>query len=154
MDKRNILTDLRREKDTIRMQIAALEADLEAVDRLLKRFSSNHQIEPNSTQLPQPNVLGLTGAVKQLFDHYPNKDWAPAEIRDRLNEMKRRGELKTEAKDFLPIVHMIIKGLIKNNFVGISREQDKPAKRKWYKRKFTLKELETFKQKARATRNT
>ena len=135
MDKNSILKDLRKEKDTIRGQIATLEADLGAVDRLLKRFSSNHQIEiSNLTQLPQLNVLGLTGAVTQFFENYPNKEWAPAELRDRLKEMKRRGELNSKAKDFLPTIHMIIKKLIDDEFVIMTKEQTDPT-RKWYKRK-------------------
>lgn len=145
MNRNNdILTGLLKEKDTIRMQIAGLEADLEAVDRLLNRFSRNQQIEmPISTKplQPQPNALGLTEAVKDCFERYPNKQWSPAELRDRLKEMKRRGELKSEAKDFLPTIHVIIKKLINDDFVKLAREQSDPV-RKWYKKIIAMNDVE------------
>lgn len=140
MEKQNILTELLKEKETIRMQVATLNEDLEAVNRLLKRFSKNQQIEIQiSTQLPQPDALGLTEAIRQLFEQYPEKEWSPAEIRNRLNEMKLRGEINSEAKDFLPSTHLIIKKLINNDFVEKVREQADPT-RKWYKRRLTIEE--------------
>jgi len=146
MNKNNdMITDLLKDKDTIRNQIAVLEADLEAVDRLLKRHSSNHQVEiPITAELLQPNALGLTEAVTQLFEEPPSKEWSPAEIRNRLNEMNRIGEIKSNARDFLPSVHLIIKRLIKNNIVEMTREQTDPV-RKWYKKINTMNERKLVK---------
>lgn len=140
MYKNSMLADLLKERELIRMQMHVLRDDLEAVNRLLKRFSKNQQAElPISTQLPQLNVLGLTEAVKQFFENFPDKEWAPAELRDRLKEMRRRGELKSGAKDFLPTIHMIIRKLIEKDFIYKVKEQTNPP-RKWFKKKYIKNE--------------
>lgn len=128
--------DLQLEEQRIELELEQLRADLVTVRRLIQQHSIQQPFKSNvvgSDTIISPKRIGLTDAVTGFFKDFPDKEWSPSDIRDWLLDLRRRGELKSNAKSLLTASHTVIRKLEKKKKIEMVREQIEPKPRKWYK---------------------
>lgn len=136
MSENSIITTLREEREKIRGQIATLEFDLNAITRVIQRFSGS-QIEGRQVEMTEiihssnGETIGPTQAVRQLFDRFPKKKWTPRQIRDFLTIMKESGELTTETKKLLTTTHWLLKRFVDDEYI---QKIETGPRKAWYRK--------------------
>lgn len=126
METQNIIKDFDEDSRKIREQIKELEADLQAIERLRRRYSQSSAPPPSSQSESHGLLSSPTGnpsfKPKEAGKHLviqagPKKIWKPTGMRDELVKLRGQGRLLSEAKDLLPPCHGILKSLVKDGLM-------------------------------------
>lgn len=118
MEAQNIIDDLNEDRRKIREQIKELEADLQATDRVIRRYSKNDAPPPSSPSTDGNHSFKPKEAGKHLvIQAGPKKIWKPTGMRDELVKLRGQGRLLSEAKDLLSPSHGILKSLVKEGLM-------------------------------------
>lgn len=114
-DIKDISETLKGLKKQIVEQIESLKADLEAVERLLKKHSLKEDGQlPLFDDNTSNEAMKPTEALLKIFNDNPNKSWTPSELRDEFVKLKERNLLLTESKSLLSAIHTILQMHVKN----------------------------------------
>ncbi len=122
MNQDRIIGDLQEERKNIKAQLKGLEADLEAVDRLLRRLSSSGNQLGLNIEVSGSISLKPLAAAKFIFDQSPSKTWTPIKLRDKLVEMRKKGKLVSKTADLLPVSHRLLKSLEDQAYIKIIKK--------------------------------
>ena len=105
-------------KRQITEQFEKLKKDLEGIERTLEILKTGTQTKIKlEVSLPENRKMTPNEAIKKLFNDYPNNNWSPKELTNKLIKLKEEGKLNSQSKDLLWGVHTVLRALKKQNFI-------------------------------------
>ena len=118
METQQIIEDLNEDRRKIRDQIKELEADLQAIDRLTRRYSQNSAPPLSSPSTDgNPSFKPKEAGKHLVIQAGPKKIWKPTQMRDELVKLRGQGRLLSKTEDLLPPSHEILKSLVKDGLM-------------------------------------
>lgn len=99
------------------------------------------------------NIKGPVSVVEALnlmFTYSPTKEFEPVELKDKLESLRKKNLLNSNAENLLWITHSALKTLLKDNFIIKNKSGSKSTyRKKILLDKKTIKELMIFGQKVK-----
>ena len=126
METQNIIKDFDEDSRNIRGQIKELEADLQAIERLKRRYSQNSDPAPSSqskshgllsTPTGNPSLKPKEAGKHLVIQAGSTRIWRPTQMRDDLVKLRGEGRLLSKTEDLLPPSHEILKSLVKDGLM-------------------------------------
>jgi hypothetical protein len=131
MNQENIIAVLRERLQLKEQELAATQADVDALRRSLAILGGQEPVS-NERQYDskEQRPLRLTPALMSIFEQDPEKKWTPLQLREELERMKREGRFQTKSKDFFPAMHGTLLDLSKRGFLKRAKYADRITYRK------------------------
>lgn len=128
-DKKQVYQALLEEADQLTTRVAkydgVLATELKIVLRMMQRYipqngvdsQTNKNISESITKVEESKLVKPSQVLRRIFKENPDKEYSPAQLRDILSEVKRRGELIMRSKNLLVTTHTILRILTKKKFI-------------------------------------
>lgn len=102
-----------------------LATELRIVLRMMQRYipqnGLSHQADKNLSNsintVSESKMVKPSQVFRKVFKENPYKEYSPAQLRDILKEVKKRGELIIRSNNLLVTTHTILRILTKKKFI-------------------------------------
>lgn len=123
----SFIVALRDEEKRIRAEIDHLQNELSVIEKMIQRRShdsgSRMVLFPEPEQTPEQSV-GPLEAVRQALDEAPDKRWTPVELTKRLEDLRRRNQLRSTSAKLASAVHTALKSLLDSGY-AVKHKKDR-----------------------------
>lgn len=138
-----------KELEELKKEGDALIEEIEVVNKLYSKLVSS---EPTKNEVKPRNALAqliqkvidepvtVVEALKVIFSNAPTKKFEPVELKNELENIRKKNLLNSDAENLLWITHSALKTLMKDNFIIRNESGSRPT----YRKQFTIDE-DTFK---------
>ena len=147
--KQDILIELIRERERITLLIAELQQELSLIEKIIERRSSEDVDETKRySSVTKFSALKPQKALERIFKENQTTNFLPNQLSVELMRMAKQGQLISQSKNLLNVVHTALKALVKKGLV-IKHAELNPPRYRWnieglesYKKEMTEEETE------------
>jgi hypothetical protein len=121
-EKREEARKITKERDNI---LSEIESVAKVYDRFVPADNQTNKKPVNALSLVTKfsiesikEPISVVEALKIIFKESPTKEFSPVELRDKLESLKKKELLSTDAENLLWITHSAIRTLLRENFIS------------------------------------
>lgn len=129
--KQDILIELIRERERITLLIAELQQELSLIEKIIERRSSEDVDETKRySSVTKFSALKPQKALERIFKENQTTNFLPNQLSVELMRMAKQGQLISQSKNLLNVVHTALKALVKKGLI-IKHTQMDPPRYRW-----------------------